>query len=192
MRARSGCPARAAADPRAVACGPAVVPSTRPPPLPRAPRFRLPWLPAADALVVESGGRVFYPLPGLPTMAPLVEDVAWREVQAAAAGPAGQDAVPPEQRSGPLWRLYADVAEGRVPGLAGGVRLDAHSYTTAFRLHLAGAEQASALAAALPPGLATAMNLGHTDVFPATSGKVRCAGWGAGRGVQATWAGHVV
>ncbi|KAL4438989.1 hypothetical protein ABPG77_006926 [Micractinium sp. CCAP 211/92] len=134
---------------------------------------RLPCIPAADAYVCEGGGRIFYPASpaDLPTAAPLVEDLAWRQVQAEAAGPAGQDGVPPERRSGALWACYARLAGA---AQASGLRLDAASYTTAFRVK----GEAGAVAAALrdlPSGLATALNLGAADVFPATSGKENAA-----------------
>lgn len=149
---------------------------------------RLPYLPAADAYVCEGGGRVFYPAAasggqGLPTAAPLIEDLSWRARHAATAGPAGQDGVPPERRAGSLWALYARL---QAEAAATGLTLDAVSYTTAFRVK--GEEGAVAAAlAALPEGLATAVNLGAADVFPATCGKVRgrvvvgwsgWAGWG--------------
>jgi hydroxymethylpyrimidine pyrophosphatase-like HAD family hydrolase len=135
---------------------------------------RLHFLPAADAIVVEGGGRIFFP-GALPTVAPLQEDLRWRAVHAATAGPAGQDAVPPAQRVGSLWQLFAALQRGELPGLQG-VKLDAASYTTAFRLKLpGGAAQVAALEAALPAGLATAANMGGSDVFPATSGKENAA-----------------
>lgn len=139
---------------------------------------RLPCIPAADAYVCEGGGRIFYPASpaDLPTAAPLVEDLAWRQVQTESAGPAGQDGVPPERRAGALWACYARLAGA---AQASGLRLDAASYTTAFRVK----GEAGAVAAALrdlPAGLATALNLGAADVFPATSGKV-CEGLRVGR-----------
>ncbi|KAI8476919.1 MAG: hypothetical protein J3K34DRAFT_381927 [Monoraphidium minutum] len=134
---------------------------------------RLPFLPAADAIVAEGGGRIYYP-GSLPTACPLQEDAAWRQVHEA-AGPPGYDAVPPEERPGALWQLYAAIQAGKVPGLEEGVKLDAVSYTTAFRMRLARPEQTAALQAALGPELATACNLGSADVFPATSGKDKAA-----------------
>ena len=70
---------------------------------------RLPCIPAADAYVCEGGGRIFYPASpaDLPTAAPLVEDAQWRATQAA-AGPPGQEGVPPERRKGELWQVRAD------------------------------------------------------------------------------------
>ena len=147
---------------------------------------RLPYIPAADAFVCEGGGRIFYPAPPqeLPTAAPLAEDLAWRELQAAAAGPAGQDGVAPEEREGALWRFYAQVQQ-QAAALGGKqLRADAASYTTAFRLKGAPDAVAAALGS-LPPSLATAVNLGAADVFPATSGKAssgRRKGGGGGGG----------
>lgn len=118
----------------------------------------------------QGGGRIFYPAAtaDLPTAAPLVEDMAWRQRQVA-AGPPGQDGVPPPQRTGRLWQFYAQLAEGAPPGL----KTDAQSYTTAFRVK-GPPEAVAAAMAELPDGLATALNLGAADVFPATSGKARC------------------
>lgn len=99
----------------------------------------------------------------------------------AAAGPPGLDAVPPEERGAALWDMYGAIKRGEVAGLEG-VKLDATSYTTAFRLKLARPEQAAALKAALLPGLSTACNLGAADVFPATSGKDMAA-----RHLMARW-----
>jgi hypothetical protein len=92
--------------------------------------------------------------------------MAWRQLQAGAAGPPGQDVTPPEQRDGSLWEFFKHVK-----ATAPLVHVDAVSYTTAFRLK----GPSDAVAAAiqdLPEGLATALNLGAADVFPTTSGKV--------------------
>lgn len=134
---------------------------------------RLPFIPAADAFVCEGGGRIFYPTGPLdyPSAAPLVEDMAWRQQQAGVAGPPGQDVVPPEQRIGALWQFYAAL-KVNAPAL----HADACSYTTAFRVKGPAAAVAAALQE-LPPGLATALNLGAADVFPDTSGKVNGAWW---------------
>jgi hypothetical protein len=130
---------------------------------------RLPFIPAADAFVCEGGGRIFYPAGSsldCPSAAPLMEDMGWRRQQAGAAGPPGQDTVPPEQRSGGLWRFY-----GALKAQAPQLHVDAVSYTTAFRVK--GPEDAVAAAlSVLPEGLTTALNLGAADVFPLTSGKV--------------------
>lgn len=95
-----------------------------------------------------------------------MEDLAWRQQQTA-AGPPGQDGVPPEQRSGPLWRFYAQLTAAAPPG----VKTDAASYTSAFRVK-GPPEAVAAAVAELPDGLSTAVNLGAADVFPSTSGKV--------------------
>jgi hydroxymethylpyrimidine pyrophosphatase-like HAD family hydrolase len=133
---------------------------------------RLPFLPAADAIVCESGGRIFYPGDALPTAGGwLQEDAAWREgALAAVAGPPGQDGIPPDGRVGELWQQYR-----RLKGLGFGV--DALSYTTAFRVRCP-AEQSAPLQealASLPAELSTNTNLGAVDVYPATSGKANAA-----------------
>eukprot|EP00887_Chlorella_sp_A99_P004966 scaffold4.g4966.t1 len=123
---------------------------------------RLPFLPAADAYVCEGGGRVFYPSAGstaLPTALPLTEDLEWR-ARHAAAGPPGQDGLPPDQRSGSLWEEYVRLQQS-------GLVMDASSYTTAFRVR-AGAARVAEVQAALPPALAGTTNLGALDVYPAT------------------------
>lgn len=130
---------------------------------------RLPFLPAADAYVCEGGGRVFYPSAGstaLPTALPLTEDLEWR-ARHAAAGPPGQDGLPPDQRSGSLWEEYVRLQQS-------GLVMDASSYTTAFRVR-AGAARVAEVQAALPPALAGTTNLGALDVYPATSGKANAA-----------------
>ena len=149
---------------------------------------RLRQLPAACAYVVENGGRIFYPDSGAaPTAAPLVEDVAWRRVHAPAAGPAAQEALPAEQRAGPLWDAYRAF-------VAAGFRCDVAGYSTAVRVSVARDQPAeaaeAALAAALralPASLTYAYNLGAADVTPATSGKANAlrylaARWGAQAG----------
>lgn len=131
---------------------------------------RLPFIPAADAYVCEGGGRIFYPACPLdcPAAAPLAEDMAWRRMQAGAAGPPGQDVTPPEQRDGRLWEFFRHLK-----ATAPLVHADAVSYTTAFRLK-GPSDAVAAAIQGLPEGLATALNLGAADVFPATSGKVGC------------------
>ncbi len=130
---------------------------------------RLRTLPAADAYVVENGGRIFYKAPERGTAAPLVEDAEWRRVHAPAAGPASAEALAPEERPGPLWDAYRALR-------AAGLRCDVGGYTTVVRVSARGpgaaaeAELRAALAA-LPPSLAHADNLGAADVTPASSGK---------------------
>jgi hypothetical protein len=126
-------------------------------------------LPAADAYVIENGGRIFHHDALRGTAAPLVEDFAWRRVHASAAGPAAQEAVPPASRVGPLWDAYRSL-------LAAGLRVDAASYTTLVRVSPGssgedGEAAVRAALAALPPSLTHAYNLGAADVMPASSGK---------------------
>ena len=124
---------------------------------------RLPYLPKADAYVCESGGRIFYPVDtNSLTAAPLEEDLTWRELHAA-AGPPGQDGLPPHERKGILWDYYRDLTA------KGTERLDSRSYTTAFRI------KTRVNFSDLPSDLATASNLGVIDVFPKTSGKKNAA-----------------
>lgn len=124
---------------------------------------RLPCLPAADAYVCESGGRIFYPSAALPTAAPLEEDLEWRRSLEAVAGSAAE-AGPPAERPGALWACFARLQ-------AAGFACDAASYTTAFRLRGSLAE----VRPLLPPELAAAENLKHVDVYPAASGKRNAA-----------------
>jgi len=129
---------------------------------------RLACLPAADAYVCESGGRIFYPSTALPTAVGLVEDKTWRLSQKA-AGPPGQEGVPVLERVGLLWDEYRRLS-------AQGLHLDARNYTTAFRVRVKTPEDMkSASGDALPPGLAAAVNLGAVDIYPATSGKKSAA-----------------
>ncbi len=127
---------------------------------------RLHTLPAADAYVIENGGRIFHADGSRGTAAAMVEDTEWRRVHAA-AGPASQETLPPAQRTGPLWEAHRALLA------LGTVCCDAASYTTLVRVSAgAGGEAALAAAlAALPPSLTCAWNLGAADVFPATSGK---------------------
>lgn len=133
---------------------------------------RLPFIPAADAYVCESGGRIFYPCTlddGIPSAAPFLEDIAWRSRHAEVCGLPGEDTLPPERRTGTLWRYYGDIVDS-----APQLKADAVSYTTAFRLK-GPVNEVQRMLSALPSGLATAANLGAADVFPATSGKEKAA-----------------
>jgi hydroxymethylpyrimidine pyrophosphatase-like HAD family hydrolase len=141
---------------------------------------RLPYLPAADAVVAEGGGRLHWAgkraAAGTPVLADLAEDMEWRRVHEAAAGPPSQgEGTPPAERVGELWDAYRSlVADGWTP--------DAAAYSTAFRLPLPadGRKSESDLAAALaslPPSLQTTTNLGCADVLPATSGKAAVGEW---------------
>ncbi|KAL6774273.1 hypothetical protein ACKKBG_A24400 [Auxenochlorella protothecoides x Auxenochlorella symbiontica] len=143
---------------------------------------RLPLLPAADAYVCESGGRIFYPGAvgwAAHTAAPLTEDHAWRGAHEPAAGPAVAAAMKPERRGGPLWTLFAALSSTRHARL----QFDCRGYSTAFRVRGDAAALAE-IAGSLPGSLACARNLGALDVYPATSGKVSAARhlaarWGA-------------
>ncbi|EIE21831.1 hypothetical protein COCSUDRAFT_17230 [Coccomyxa subellipsoidea C-169] len=134
---------------------------------------RLPFLPSADAYVAENGGRIFYPDQTLPTAMPLMEDTKWRKFHNPAAGSNLQEEMKPEDRKGTLWDFYRQlVAQGWTP--------DVYSYTTSFRCGLKAYgsktdEDVKAAMKGIPEGLIWAFNLGHADVFPATSGKENAA-----------------
>ncbi|KAI8469912.1 MAG: hypothetical protein J3K34DRAFT_521817 [Monoraphidium minutum] len=141
---------------------------------------RLPFLPAADAIVSENGGRIFYPDPDGLAAAPLKEDLEWRAALAPAAGPPGEEALPPERRSGAVWGYYRQLAEA-------GWKLDALGYATAFRLTQTPGKSAADLEAAIaarPPALKCSFNLGVADFYPAASGKE-----GAAARLLARWGG---
>lgn len=111
---------------------------------------RLPFLPRADAYVIENGGRIFYPRKdgdgkaaaaggeeeeesavGDPTLtahavSALTEDLKWREILEDATGSASQDAKAPEDREGPLWDLYRKA-------VAEGFEVDTNTYYTMIR-----------------------------------------------------------
>ncbi len=115
---------------------------------------RLPFLPRADAYVIENGGRIFYPRKkaaasgdaagegegeaekeesavGDPTItahaaSALTEDLKWRETMEDASGPASQDAKAPEDREGPLWDLYRTA-------VAQGFEVDTNTYYNMIR-----------------------------------------------------------
>eukprot|EP00933_Yihiella_yeosuensis_P007286 TRINITY_DN112245_c0_g1_i1.p1 TRINITY_DN112245_c0_g1~~TRINITY_DN112245_c0_g1_i1.p1 ORF type:complete len:344 (-),score=63.96 TRINITY_DN112245_c0_g1_i1:78-1109(-) len=131
---------------------------------------RLPFLPAADAYVMENGGRIFFEAKGAAavTAAPLVEDFWWRSVHVA-AGSASQYALPASQRTGALWDFYRSLEEG-------GWACDSKSYSTNFRVNLSKSKgktdaDLKRIMNNLPPGLACSFNLGSADFYPATSGK---------------------
>lgn len=112
-----------------------------------------------------------------------------------AVGPPGVEAVPPEQRPQPLWRLYHQL-------LADGWRLDATHYSTAFRyaacltcaciyihhtwrhtrrIKLAPPKTAADLqlirASLASQSLTSSFNLGSCDVYPASTGKEGAANY---------------
>lgn len=118
---------------------------------------RLPFLPRADAYVIENGGRVFYPKEavsqggeakqadgntesdsagssavGDPALtghpaAALTEDLKWREQMESVTGPAAQDVKDPTDREGPLWDLYRRA-------VAEGFEVDTNTYYTMLRI----------------------------------------------------------
>ncbi|KAF5839035.1 HAD-like domain-containing protein [Dunaliella salina] len=131
--------------------------------------MRLPYLPYADALVCENGGRIFYPGGSLETACPLTEDLEWRAAQGA-AGPTQQDATAPEARQGILWEYYRKLKSE-------GWQIDANGYTTSFRMMVKGKseEQLQGAISSAPKELQSTFNLGHADFYPASSGKVGAA-----------------
>lgn len=129
---------------------------------------RLAFLPAADAYVCESGGRIFYPDSTGNTAAALKEDLAWRDTHNA-AGPPYFEHQPIESRmEAVLWQQYQMLNSA-------GLRLDARNYTTAFRVKVKREEWQEKFAGELLPGLSSAENLGAVDIYPATSGKLNSA-----------------
>lgn len=130
---------------------------------------RLPYLPAADAYVCESGGRIFFPNNDLPTAAAIREDFTWRQQHEGATGSTAEDAKPPQERQGDLWEIYRKLQSD-------GAKVDAVSYTTAFRVReLPDGMNSKWLELLLPPSLSTAVNLGTVDIYPSTSGKANAA-----------------
>lgn len=132
---------------------------------------RYPFMPLADAVVVENGGRIFEPDPELLT--PLKEDAVWRATHAAMAGSVHETSRLPEDRQAPLWDVYRKTVADKWS-------VDARSYTTLFRIKGKGdegktPEQLQEVLGSLPEGLATSVNLGMADVYPATSGKHNAA-----------------
>ena len=133
---------------------------------------RLPYLPAADAVVTENGGRIFLLNTRGLSACPFHEDFEWRKRHGAAGGGAEQEALAPEARQGPLWDAYRALAQL-------GWQPDAAFYSTLVRVRSARAgcdpQGLAALVAALPPCLQSAENLEYLDIFPATSGKENAA-----------------
>lgn len=113
---------------------------------------RLPYLPRADAYVIENGGRIFYPKEAVPDVgdngdektvpaasavgdpsltghaaSALEEDLEWRKRMEGVTGPSSQDDRAPDLRTGPLWDLYRRaVSEGFV--------VDTDTYYTMIRI----------------------------------------------------------
>ena len=133
---------------------------------------RLPYLPAADAYVMENGGRIFMPAGNSAlTAAPIIEDLEWRGLHDAA--PMVLESVPPSKRPGALWDFFRKLA-------GEGWTCDAHRYLTEFRVSLqkspskAEADLQNVIHS-LRPELACSFNLGSADFYPATSGKDKAA-----------------
>ena len=132
---------------------------------------RLPFLPEADAVVSDNGGRIFWR--GAGGGAGLVEDRAWRARVAAggAIGPLEENELAPAARTGALWELYRELT-------AAGWACDANGYAASFRVKfpqpnttLGPAALAPTLGALGARGLASFGNLGCVDILPAASGK---------------------
>eukprot|EP00438_Fugacium_kawagutii_P021610 Skav212194 [mRNA] locus=scaffold754:597444:598430:- [translate_table: standard] len=133
---------------------------------------RLPYLPAADAYVMENGGRIFLPSrDSAETAAPIIEDLEWRRRHVAA--PLVLESVPPSDRPGILWDFYARLQkEGWV--------CDANKYSTDFRVSLKKSKGKTAadlekVVSSLPSQLASSFNLGMADIYPSSSGKDKAA-----------------
>jgi hydroxymethylpyrimidine pyrophosphatase-like HAD family hydrolase len=136
---------------------------------------RLPYLPAADAYVCESGGRIFYPDTSLPTAVGLKEDMEWRKRHYTVTG-ASSHSNPIDtvtcfgeiKKLPPLWHQYSILDSE-------GLELDRHNYSTSFRVRIPRQEWQEKYASNLLPGLDFAENLGAVDVYSNTSGKKNAA-----------------
>jgi len=139
---------------------------------------RLPYLPAADAYVCESGGRIFYPDTNLPTAVGLKEDMEWRRSQNSVVGvsPPNEETLTALDDSSlmaldklpPLWRQFLILKRS-------GLDLNRRNYSTAFRVRIPRQEWQEKYASDLLPGLDFAENLGAVDVYSSTSGKKNAA-----------------
>jgi len=132
---------------------------------------RLPYLPAADAYVMENGGRIFLPSHPSNTAAPIVEDLVWRQHHVAA--PIVLESVAPQERPGALWELYKKLQQE-------GWACDANKYSTDFRVSLKKSHGKTAadlekVILNLPSQLTSSFNLGSADFYPSTSGKDKAA-----------------
>mmetsp|Transcript_599 Transcript_599/g.1926 ORF Transcript_599/g.1926 Transcript_599/m.1926 type:complete len:420 (+) Transcript_599:589-1848(+) len=127
---------------------------------------RLPYLPAADAYVMENGGRLFMQTGENLVNADLTENIEWRNQFLKTAGCSSQDSLPPNERVGELWDVYRSL-------LSGGWSVDAKSYYTSIRVKVEDSDLESfhEMARKLPASLKYAFNLGMCDIFPANSGK---------------------
>ncbi|KAK3248150.1 hypothetical protein CYMTET_42374 [Cymbomonas tetramitiformis] len=130
---------------------------------------RLPYLPQADAYVVENGGRIFLTDSRALTALPASEDMKWRETHNEVAGSVHEVSKPIAERQGPLWDVYRSLKDGQWP-------VDARSYTTEFRVKATPSlgkteEMLCEALGKLPSTMTSSYNLGSADVYPATSGK---------------------
>eukprot|EP00930_Biecheleria_cincta_P071922 TRINITY_DN59371_c0_g1_i1.p1 TRINITY_DN59371_c0_g1~~TRINITY_DN59371_c0_g1_i1.p1 ORF type:complete len:338 (+),score=57.83 TRINITY_DN59371_c0_g1_i1:69-1082(+) len=135
---------------------------------------RLPFLPAADAYAMENGGRIFMrdTTRVAPTAAPMLEDLAWRNVHSSASPPV-PESIPPSERPGLLWDLFRKMEQD-------GWALDTNSYMTSFRVSIKKSRgktdaDLSRMIQSLPSEISCSFNLGQADFYPATSGKDKAA-----------------
>lgn len=156
---------------------------------------RIPFLPRADAYCSESGGRIFYPQRDIENddygdddgAFTLQEDMGWRQIMQHddAAGKDGYgcnldgvvaskddviSTVPIEERKGLLWE-FAKMLIHR------GWNVDYKGYATSFRIKfradLSSGGSPDELRQILPSELSCSVNLGMSDVYPNSSGKVK-------------------
>ncbi len=97
---------------------------------------RMPYLPRANAIVSDNGGRIFWRRGydgGDSSEDILEEDATWRRriisESAGAIGDMQEDGLAPEHRQGALWDLYRRLT-------AEGWHCDAEGYATSFRIRL--------------------------------------------------------
>lgn len=134
--------------------------------------MRLPFLPAADAYVCESGGIILYPgdEDSVPTAAPMEPDVEWRATLNDVIGPAANEALPPTERQGELWDWLRSMTTD-------GFSVDS-GYATSFRVYCKNGkteEDIKAAAKSAPPSLQCSFNMGRADFYPAVAGKLGAA-----------------
>lgn len=127
---------------------------------------RLPMLPPADAVICETGSRIFR---GTTAEGAGTLDAAWEARLAHICGPLDRE-MPPSDRPEPLWCFCAKLQ-------ADGFQVDTRSYYGCFRVDTKGDSAAAErlrqilVGDEMPPSLDWAMNLGKHDIFPAVSGK---------------------
>jgi phosphoserine phosphatase len=124
---------------------------------------RWPLLPECDAAVCETGSRIYMKSEDEP-------DVEWPRRFEHITGPLDRE-LDVSDRPEPLWQFFRHLA-----ATVDGLKCDSRSYYGCFRVDTKGRPDVEAallaqIDAALPDGVAWAMNLGKYDFFPATSGK---------------------